>query len=114
MAGKQTLRSSAGGSITLQPDDSLTTDEVVIVQDPIGVNQTWQDVISQRQNDTDYVNDTGRPIMLQGRSTSAGQGSFIIDGINATFYADISLIIPAGSTYNMHFNNGADTWLELR
>ena len=87
----------------------------------LGVNQTWQNVTSQRALDTDYVNDTGRSIQISIRDSSdAGYLAIRIDGlaITSTPYTSagsVACIIPAGSTYSVSDNGGALLyWFELR
>ena len=96
----------------------------------LGVGQTWQDVLSQRQYNVVYTNTTNKPIFVSIVSyptpTPTAYVSFYIDnllvarsetsGINDN--TQISAVIPSGSTYKM--DNGGDNgtrlkvWTELR
>ena len=96
----------------------------------LGINQTWQDVLSQRQYNVVYTNTTNKPIFVSIVSyptpTPTAYVSFYIDnllvarsetsGINDN--TQISAVIPSGSTYKM--DNGGDNgtrlkvWTELR
>ena len=131
MAADIKLHSASGGSVTLVPDDSLTTDETVIVQDPIGVNQTWQDKTADRVFGQLYINDTGRPIMV-AISIRADVGvmldvSMNIDGVDIGGLADYntdsirllnaSFIVSNGSQYVVEQWGSSETikyWAELR
>lgn len=132
MASKLKLNSNAGGSISIQAPDGLTTDEVVTAQEPIGIGQTWQDVTDQRAKDTTYTNDTGRPIYVKVRSSSSATAartdiSLSVDGIkidrfsantyqgSTVTYGAVDAIIPAGSTYSVTIVAGILVlWAELR
>lgn len=95
----------------------------------IGYGQKWVDVTSQRSVDTNYVNNTGKPIFISIYSNHSALGSksikVSIDGLVAT-YADtdgatdvpINLLVPVGSTYKVEltaFILGTHVfWTELR
>ena len=132
MSAKLNIKSTGGGSVSLQVDDTLATDEIVIVQDPIGVNQTWQNMTASRIFGTDYTNDTGRPIYVSidfgtANATEVNTSLRIqIDGLTITEprllinqYSTLVayLIVPAGSIYNATGIQGVatlDLWRELR
>ena len=96
----------------------------------LGVGQTWQDVLSQRQYNVVYTNTTNKPIFVSIVSyptpTPTAYVSFYIDNLlvarsetsGAEDNTQISAVIPSGSTYKM--DNGGDTgtrvkvWTELR
>ncbi|WP_216068995.1 phage tail-collar fiber domain-containing protein [Acinetobacter ursingii] len=92
----------------------------------IGVGQSWQDVTSQRANNTTYTNTTGRPIQLFISVNVGGQGddigTFNIDGVvmtirDAAAWSHLSFIIPNGSSYKLSVNASQYnllTWAELR
>jgi len=93
----------------------------------IGVNQTWQDVTLSRAVDTDYVNDTGKPIQISVTMQQLGTGSYIlllVDGVsvideqgNNTYESRkvISAIIPSGATYRINVTTANILlWSELR
>ena len=95
----------------------------------IGVGQTWQDMTSERASGTDYINDTGRPIMIslyttQNNSTDRKLEIFVDSllvyrghmGTSTTTGAEgfgATSIIPAGSTYCVTFGE-LQSWFELR
>ena len=92
----------------------------------IGVNQTWQDVKSQRLNGVVYTNTTSRPIMIlvsQQQSSSSQTCELEINGVrvikNISYgTADgciISAVIPVGATYKVIYKNYPPLeWQELR
>ena len=88
----------------------------------IGVNQTWQDMTSQRIAGTTYTNTTGRTItvIVGGAVGVSATWTFTVDGILFTYAitggsfgsgSSHTCPIPAGSTYSA--SNFAK-WLELR
>ena len=82
---------------------------VALTRDVIGVGQTWQTV--SRTRGTEYINDTGRPIMIAVSTTqvSAGTATFTVGGVqiynfNASDVGEggvYSAVIPAGATYTI-------------
>jgi uncharacterized protein YaiE (UPF0345 family) len=99
---------------------------------PIGVGQTWTDVLVSRAAGTTYTNSTGRPIMVSvvaGAATYSYCSGFVDDveiteqqsrdSATSTSKAGVIFIVPAGSTYKVTVNvNGSttdvDAWFELR
>ncbi|MGG7049047.1 MULTISPECIES: phage tail protein [unclassified Campylobacter] len=85
----------------------------------IGINQTWQNMTSQRQAGVTYTNTTGRPIqvLLYITRSSNWNCNIVINGIGvggggAGAY---SPIIPANATYKLEAVGVAiNRWLELR
>lgn len=86
----------------------------------LGVGQTWQNVLSIRSINTDYINNTGRPIQVsiwQGADTNP---SLIVDGVTVASIdgapgsvgVQATAIIPNGSTYRV--TAWVDGWAELR
>ena len=101
----------------------------------IGVNQTWEDLISHRAIGTTYTNDTGKPIQIVVRVKVGGAGSkadfsIVINGTiyipsnisvastSASVGATVNIIIPDGDTYKCEsYGSSGSTlseWLELR
>jgi hypothetical protein len=97
----------------------------------IGIEQTWQDMTSQRVLDTDYTNDTGRPIQVSivvQVSNIQERYYMHVDGIRIAIFGSSSTndvkgfytfseIIPAGSVYHVEGVGGGSvilTWSELR
>jgi hypothetical protein len=88
----------------------------------VGINQTWQDVTASRVANTEYTNDTLRPIVVNVyRANSSTNADLIVDGItvatinpstNPSSGSTISIIIPVGSVYK--FTQTFEFWVELR
>ncbi len=114
-------------SITGVQEDVAVSEKAVSkalkAQLPLGVEQTWQDMTSQRQKGVTYTNTTGRPIMisvaLSGHSDPST--SIYVNGVRASFSTSTghtvchNLIVPNNHTYKAG-NNGTDIvlWSELR
>lgn len=99
---------------------------------PIGVGQTWVDLTDSRAFDTDYTNNTGRPIMVnaapEGYEVTGGEKiAAYVDGVlvyavqgatsSANHYQtyNVSFIVPAGATYRIvGLNRALFHWAELR
>lgn len=86
----------------------------------LGVGQIWQNVLSVRSINTDYINNTGRPIQVsiwQGADTNP---SLIVDGVTVASIdgtpgavgVQATAIVPSGSTYRV--TALVDGWAELR
>lgn len=114
------------GKITLDGDPSsnlhAATKQYVDGQD-IGIGQTWQSVT--RSVATSYQNTTGKPIMVNIRTSGAsGAGNLEVSPDNSTWIAvgviisssqdvrSAEAIVPVGHYYRL--TAGAATWVELR
>lgn len=91
----------------------------------IGIGQTWQNVGASRARNTDYVNSTGRPILVNVSytQTSSTNSAVLVDGITVASGSQnsvatgqlLSAIVPNGSTYRANLGtNGFGFWAELR
>lgn len=111
--------------ITGQQEDVAVSEKAVVGIASIGINQTWQDMTSQRQPNVTYTNTTGRSIFVLVRDASAsGNGrnyEFYVDGVNicpgssvnTTSILHLFAIIPPNSKYKAVV--GAPfKWYELR
>ena len=131
MAGDIKLHSASGGSVTLVPDDSLTTDETVTF--PAGgflgglgmTGETWVNEIANREADVVYTNDSNKPIMVsitQRNETNNVNFNAIVDGVSlftsyGTRYGSVCFIVPAGSSYSVNDYTDSSTihfWAELK
>lgn len=117
-------------AITAKQEDVAVTEkavsDLVEANKGLGVDQTWQDMKSQRQNGVIYTNTTGRAIMIlvsQQQSSSSQTCELEINGkrvLKNVSYgtADgciISALIPAGATYRVTYKNYPPLeWQELR
>ena len=97
----------------------------VIQQAPIGVGQTWQDVIASRALGTTYYNTTGRPIFVSvGCSGGTNLTQITINGIIVTQQNQSGLaaglpqvfgVVPNGGSYIVSVTvGGLSVWTELR
>jgi len=92
----------------------------------IGVGQTTQDVSASRVANADYINNTGRPIMVYVSTVNASPSSTtslqaIVNGITILYAglqsnrrAAVTFIVPDGSTYSIGTGDTIQTWCELR
>ncbi|MBE2985448.1 tail fiber protein [Campylobacter sp. RM9344] len=117
-------------SITGNAEDVAVTEKAVsdvlrAIPTPLGINQTWQDMTSQRKRGITYTNTTGRSIYVSIRTsalTGSCGGYLTVDGKMIQYFATSSSevitlcgIIPPGSTYSATVNTGTiPLWLELR
>jgi len=106
---------------------SVTRVEGVLNQS-IGVGQTWQDVAASRAYATNYTNNTGRPLLTriwgQAATSAAWTITGTVDGVttgatgmslNGGAYAVLDMIVPANSVYSFASNNTTKNgWAELR
>lgn len=77
-----------------------------VAGEALGVGQTWQSVT--RVSATNYINTTGRPIMMYVRTASSSTATIVIDGLTLPTIVtttvqsgNLSLIIPPGSVYQI-------------
>ena len=93
----------------------------------LGYGQTYQDVTSSRANNTNYTNNTGKPIWVSvlssGSASNAQTNRLYCDNIiiadmnnDSNFQALLTGIIPPGSVYKVILgaSYGVSRWIELR
>jgi hypothetical protein len=88
----------------------------------LGVGQTWQDVIADREDGVIYTNNTGKPISLniEGWANGSYEFNLFIDDMQLTCGQKDSRVIlnqtiPNNSTYKLDYSGAnIDYWLELR
>jgi hypothetical protein len=108
------------------PDASVSTSDLETAAKPIGVGQTWQNMIASRAAGTTYTNTTGRPIQIVVCATTATQFTIFemdISGLSMLFgraafsgssdFSTITLTIPNDATYRL-VTGSINNWLELR
>ena len=86
----------------------------------LGVGQTWQDVLSVRSINTDYINNTPRPIQVSIWQAADTGPSLIVDGVtvasidgtSGSVGVQATAIVPSGSTYRV--TASVNGWAELR
>lgn len=127
-------------ALTLNGDTGITFPGDTISVTPLGVGQTWQNVISSRAQTTEYQNTTSKPIMVsisfvcpftsRGQlqvSTTSGSGFVVVsdsdggDYYSASayteHYATIVTIVPVNHYYKFvapDSNVTLKNWAELR
>ena len=121
-------------AITAKQEDAAVTEKAVSdlmeANKSIGIDQTWQDVLSQRKYNVVYTNTTNKPIFVSIVSyptpSPTPYVSFYVDGLlvarsetsGTEDNTQITAVIPSGSTYKI--DNGGDNgtrlkaWAELR
>ena len=103
-------------------NNTITQADLTTAILPLGVGQSWGNMTGVRTLNTDYVNDTGRPISLVAQGTSAGVlYTLVIGGVpvmSANQLAGattmVTGIVPAGATYRVNGASGTVNWVELR
>lgn len=106
-----TLVTNTAGSVT----QTMLATEIV----PVGVGQTWQNVIGSRASGTTYTNSTGRPIFV---CVNASQwfSSVVVNGVSVAVTGSsnsvtASFVVPSGGTYSATVGAGSiNVWAELR
>ena len=121
-------------AITGEQEDVAVTEKAVSkalkAQLPLGAEQTWQDMTSQRQKDIVYTNTTDRPICVvicgavNYHSAPATvlvnniQIGYLISHAGVYNLGQVNFCVPVGSSYKVN-SDGTDgidifKWLELR
>ncbi|WP_228157978.1 phage tail protein [Acinetobacter baumannii] len=118
------ISGAVSGSANFDGSGNITIN--TISNNAIGIGQTWQDVASQRANNTIYVNTTGKPIQVFICVNVSGQydnsGTFAIDNVvmtirDAVAWSHLSFIVPSGSSYKISVDSSQYSllsWTELR
>lgn len=90
-------------------DGVVTPADLTLAASSIGVGQTWQSVT--RPQDTDFTNNTGKPIMLKMFGTASTAGMYFVVTVGGfpmnyaanvgtlSTYATFTILIPSGATY---------------
>jgi len=110
---------AVGNNTTLIATTAFATAAVAAAV--IGVDQTWQDVKSLRAANTTYRNTTGKPIMVNCR-TSADSSAFKVSSDNSAFVTAVgggtgqkTAIVSDDFYYRLeNDNNNIQDWFELR
>lgn len=98
---------------------SVTSTQLATAVQPIGVGQTWQNVLGSRASGTTYTNSTGRPIFV---CVNAAQwfSSVVVNGVSVAVTGSsnsvtASFVVPSGGTYSATVGAGSiNVWAELR
>lgn len=120
-----------GGTLTgalEAPGMTIANNTVATENSILGINQIWQNVITSRSADIDYINSTDKPISVfiyseNGVNTydyfSATVGAITVAGCSAGggIRSGFNFIVPSGATYKINTNSDGGTiifWSELR
>jgi len=107
-------------------DATVTPAKLSTAATPVGVGQTWQNVLASRAFDITYTNSSGRTMCVHavgvvGSGTqplTLTTGGMSIRGTAATVtnHAAVTVLIPAGGTYNIASSGMSSllSWHELR
>lgn len=101
-------------------DGSGNINIATTLQQGLGVGQTYQNMTASRAGYTNYVNNTGRPIMVVLVTNKAGLAiSAYVNDVMVWFTStsdsqSANFIVPSGSTYKVNINLEHWNWLELR
>lgn len=106
-------------------NNTITQADLTTAVLPLGVGQSWSNMTALRTINTDYTNDTGRPILVSVISTNVNATNFAIfvggmQVANASVNANpvsltVQAVVPSGATYKVIFvTGGVSAWLELR
>lgn len=118
-------------SITAKAEDAAVTEKAVSdfveqhTPPSLGINQTWQEVTSQRRMNETYTNTTGKPIYIQVNINNAANVMFWVEinnlkiEHNEDYRCVMNYVIPPNATYKVYSQNGATNyvytkWYELR
>lgn len=123
---------AVSASLSTETTDRINAD-TALLNKLLGVNQTWQDLSSSRETNTDYTNNTGKPIFVEVSDKNVVNNGLemVCDSVTVGYFsfdagntnASIGAIIPNGSTYKVYkLNSGGDRtttvqnmqWSELR
>ena len=113
-------------SVTAKAEDATVTEKAVVdfVQShtppALGVEQTWQDVTSQRDTNITYTNSTDKPIMvmISGEPNMEGDLFIFVNGVkiytqelDSMAETSISFIVPPKATYRAeaYYGNGGSS-----
>lgn len=119
--------------VTISGDNGVSKvqDGVIVQADlvtailPLGVGQNWINVVGIRSSNQDYLNDTGRPILVNivvtatasvNNATAIAQGVNVgLSGLTSGASSTLSFIVPADAVYRCNTTNSNILyWSELR
>jgi len=135
LVNSATIVTGSGTNIVTAPGDSCiiraiadnsveVISFVTAIPQPIGYRQSWTDVTASRLRNTNYTNNTGRPISISVFCTGSGvpETTLSINGVvidrlddsNAQCNKAVQAIIPAGAVYRVDNASNLQYWMELR
>lgn len=116
---------AAGDTYTLRATAANTVEVLNFTRahDPLGVDQTWQDVSGSRAFATTYYNITGKPITVVvtvssgsaiNFSVTVGSYSLVGPSLNTSGRLPFTFIVPPGQGYSAASLGSLVGWEELR
>ena len=123
-AGAFGFRKRIGGAYGGTVEIPMTGGTIALVEQTLGINQTWKNVTSSRSAGVSYTNSSSKSIMvnISGQYKTSGIGNVLVDGVVVTsiggsINVDISrvavFIVPAGSKYIIDKDINVSMWSEL-
>ena len=124
----QGMASSGNADLSSYATTEYVDDQIDAIPN-LGINQSWQNMTSQRSKGINYTNTTDNPIFISvtARVDSSGTLSLylIIDGEQVSrddryntpggHHNNLTAIVPPGSVYRVEGSGGyIDNWRELR
>ncbi|WP_333986763.1 pyocin knob domain-containing protein [Providencia huaxiensis] len=97
---------------------------IALIEQTIGINQTWKNVTSNRGVGVSYTNTSKKPIFvaLTGQAEGNGTAKVTVDGVTVATLGGVStisinrgtsFIVPPGSKYLVESTAVVSTWSEL-
>lgn len=114
------INGTYGGTVRV-PDVGGT---IALIEQTIGINQTWKNVTNNRGVGVSYTNTTNKPIFvaLTGQAEGNGQAKITVDNVTVATLGGVStlsinrgtsFIVPSGSKYSVESTAIISTWSEL-
>ena len=111
------MSGGAAGGMSGDVAAAIAAAQAAAIAAGLGVGQTWQNMTGSRQGNTNYVNTTGKPIMVAVDFSAGGGTSWTSLIVNSVEVGDpaayssaggsqcgVRAIVPSGGTYS--FNGG--------
>lgn len=118
---------SGNDGVSQVQNNTITQSDLTTAVLPLGVGQSWVNQTSIRASNTDYTNDTGRPIFVTIQATlggTTGYASIVVSGVGVSYISNTVAsnlvantayaVVPAGATYRCNTNSTVNVWAELR
>ena len=110
----QAMASSGNADLSGYATEQYVDNKVQSVPS-LGVDQAWYDVTDARIDGVEYINDTGKPIMVIAEVFTNSNCRIFVDGLgvgvvestnnSSNDIFEIVLIVPDGSTYKYQVNS---------
>lgn len=117
---RKRINSTYGGTVEV-PYQGGT---IALVEQTIGINQTWKNLTGSRKTGTTYTNSSGKPILvaLTGQGEGDNSAKITVDNVTIAILGGIrlysiirgvSFIVPPGSKYLVESTAVITAWSEL-